>query len=278
MDELQKRLDASNCHEPHAVDTLTIRKHMDLACIICGEPFHSFESSHRHFLDAHQRNAIWKCCNLQLDTIQEISDHIRYHENPNEFSCAACPRRFNMPSKLRHHIRRFHMPARNNLQCDICQRVLPSQKSFLVHERRHITYKCPFCDRMINAQNAERHIKFAHTASEKVMCDYCGKVSCDRKAYRLHYLVEHSGVDQKLQCDICGLWAKHRKQLGKHMRKHFHAPQTCKICAKVTPNKYALSSHMSTHKERKHRCRYCGKVYLKRKMLEVRHLLGALVS
>lgn len=63
--------------------------------------------------------------------------------------------------------------------------------------------------------------------------------------------------------------AKHRKQLSKHMRKHFDTPQTCKICGKVTPNKYALSSHKSTHKEGKHKCQFCGKIYLKRKMLEV---------
>lgn len=123
------------------------------------------------------------------------------------FSCMVCSRKFGMQSKLRHHVRRFHVPSRPDglVKCIICSKVLSVPK-YLLHERRHISFKCSHCPRTINAANVERHVKFAHTSTAKVMCDICGKVSCDRKAYRLHFAVEHSGIDQKLQCDLCGLW------------------------------------------------------------------------
>lgn len=180
---------------------------MKLVCNICAEPFSTLSESHKHYLERHKRAAYWKCCNIQLDTEHQLSNHMQYHDNENVFKCAACAKCFMTTKTLRYHIQSVHfMPSDLCLECAVCQKKFSDQWLLRSHEESHITMKCPHCARVITESFYERHILVAHTATAKVMCDICGKVSCDSKAHRLHYLVEHSGIDQKLQCDMCGIW------------------------------------------------------------------------
>ena len=206
LEELERQLKTEEVFQTEKVDYDKIKQFMELICQICSEPFVTFDESQKHFLDCHKRAAFWKCCNLQLETDYHILDHMKYHDDPEFYKCIVCQRCFMTSAKLRLHIRRAHLNQSNDFECTVCRKKFPSQRLFALHEKRHITLQCPHCNKIITAANYDKHIKFAHTTSEKVMCDICGKVSCDRKAYKLHYLVEHSGIDQKLQCDICGQW------------------------------------------------------------------------
>lgn len=50
------------------------------------------------------------------------------------------------------------------------------------------------------------HIKRVHEDSDSRMCDICARYFKCAKSYDHHYLVHHTNIQLKVQCDICGVW------------------------------------------------------------------------
>lgn len=94
----------------------------------------------------------------------------------------------------------------------------------------------------------------------------------------MHYLSEHTNVEQKVQCDICGAWLKHHDSYMRHKRRHKlkeTGTQTCELCGRETKNKVSLRAHL----EREHRgvrfpCTVCSATFKRACRLKVIHLFS----
>lgn len=80
-----KQMFIEEVHEPPNIDYDQIRKYIKLSCCLCNEPFETFHDGQVHFLNSHQRNAFFRCCNILLDCTYDIVDHVKFHVDPNVY-------------------------------------------------------------------------------------------------------------------------------------------------------------------------------------------------
>lgn len=72
---------------------------------------------------------------------------------------------------------------------------------------QHVHTNCLICGKSVPIPGLDKHIRAAHTSLEKIVCDICGKVLCNKWAHQQHYEAEHVYTDQRVQCDICKKWS-----------------------------------------------------------------------
>lgn len=81
---------------------------------------------------------------------------------------------------------------------------------------------------------------------------------------------EHTDIQQKVQCEICGNWLKHADSLKEHKRRHSATSETCKYCGRISANKKSLRAHIKTvHTAAAFPCTVCEKVFKKTQTLRV---------
>lgn len=110
------------------------------------------------------------------------------------------------------------------------------------------------------------------------VCDVCARFFKCSKSYERHYQVEHTNIDQRVQCDLCRKWFKHLDTLKDHIRRHYAATETCKYCGRVSSNKKSLRLHIrnvhadidsSVKTRNEFPCSVCGKIFKKKQTLRV---------
>lgn len=110
------------------------------------------------------------------------------------------------------------------------------------------------------------------------VCDVCARFFKCSKSYERHYQVEHTNIDQRVQCDLCQKWFKHLDTLKDHIRRHFAASATCKYCGRVSSNKKSLRLHIrnvhadidsSVKTKNEFPCTVCEKIFKKKQTLRV---------
>lgn len=63
-----------------------INENFNLKCDHCDTIFSGFYDARRHYKDAHNDdNGYLRCCNLKLNQMILVRDHIRSHLNPESF-------------------------------------------------------------------------------------------------------------------------------------------------------------------------------------------------
>ena len=67
----------------------------------------------------------------------------------------------------------------------------------------------------------------------------------------------------RFQCDICGIFFKHKHALKKHLMEHSNIrPFKCKVCNKGYVDKNQFAAHLKTHEEKKYVCEFCSKAFV----------------
>lgn len=66
-------------------------------------------------------------------------------------------------NKLKYHICRNHLPDEPFI-CTVCDKDCKTQRTLITHQKNHISFDCPFCEKIVSAANYEQHVKH-HTAS-----------------------------------------------------------------------------------------------------------------
>lgn len=106
----------------------------------------------------------------------------------------------------------------------------------------------------------------------------CARFFKCSKSYERHYQVEHTNIDQRVQCDLCQKWFKHLDTLKDHIRRHYAASATCKYCGRVSSNKKSLRLHIrnvhadidsSVKTKNEFPCTVCEKIFKKKQTLRV---------
>lgn len=182
----------------------------------------------------------------------------------------------------------MHIPENEcRFQCDICSRLFPKRHMLNAHlkmkhtEEENRPYACTEQDcsrRFVLSTHLRLHIERVHRQGDSRVCDVCARFFKCSKSYDLHYRVQHTDVDQRVQCQECQKWVKHDDALKSHMRRHNATPETCKHCSKTYPGKKCLRLHIrNVHADvdstvtvkYEFPCPVCGKVFKKKQTLRV---------
>lgn len=182
----------------------------------------------------------------------------------------------------------MHVPDEEcKFQCDQCSKFFAKRHMLNAHikvkhtENEDRPFACPEenCNRRFVMQTFLRyHVNRVHKDGDARVCDVCARFFKCSKSYDLHYRVQHSNIDQRVQCQECQKWVKHDDALKNHMRRHNATLETCKHCAKTYPGKKRLRVHIrNVHADidstvtikSEFPCPVCGKIFKKKQTLRV---------
>lgn len=161
----------------------------------------------------------------------------------------------------------------NGLICTKCDFNVPEgpkmQKLMYNHIlAKHLNaYQCPHCNssNFGNWDTYRNHVwKCKREEKEKFACENCGKILCDKRAFRNHKWNFHMSEQERKEALESGLMKKEPKKYStKDMEKKFQ----CEQCGKSFPYKNYLERHEEIHKEKDLReqfiCPKCGKSFFK---------------
>ncbi|KAJ6641732.1 Transcription factor grauzone, partial [Pseudolycoriella hygida] len=256
-----------------------VREYFHMKCDICGDPFETYRSAQKHYRAAHKIEGYLICCGQKFHRRGRVLNHIKYHLNPDEFSCDQCSRKFANKKALALHIEN-HVPLNSRaFKCDLCPKSFPRETTLIRHKDFvHSPVKCVECDISYPSKSKlSTHIKNTHQPKVTTtrVCDICGKDFANKYILQAHMQAMHStNENSKFQCDICGSWIKHKGKLKEHMERHWEGTATCSICSKVLINKFSLKIHMRyVHNEKWYPCTICDKTLRTRLSLK-EHMAG----
>ncbi|KAG4078967.1 hypothetical protein HA402_010919 [Bradysia odoriphaga] len=254
-----------------------IRNRFLMQCDLCAEPYALFRDAQLHHLKAHNQAGYLYCCDRKFFKMYKAVQHCIWHDDPESFKCSFCQKCCTDKISLRDHIRNVHSPEdERQFQCDICKRSFA--KSYLLTSHMKVNhvkdedkkFECHMCHfRFVNVSFLKSHIKRVHHNVHSHICELCAKPFKSGKSYEKHYINLHTNISQKVQCDMCGKWLKHKDSLKKHILWHNSKTETCGVCGRVSSNIRALRAHIrSAHREASLECTICGKMFKKQQVLK----------
>lgn len=100
------------------------------------------------------------------------------------FSCDECDIVFLTKVKLYHHLKEKHLKLPFECSEKFCVESFATATELQMHmSEYHKRSNCPYCNKSVQSDYLNDHIRYLHDESQRVICDFCGKVS---KNMRIH--------------------------------------------------------------------------------------------
>ena len=229
-------------------------------CPFCLIRFVEKFSRDRHIINMHSkqhkvriRKSVEKAleCSTCRNTFYNeanLKRHLRLHEeNPLDFPCDICGKKFTRKDNLFRHRERLHklfninfdamQPDSKQLsfQCKMCSADFGASKdafeSHIVMEvckkrEKSVTVniegriECDLCDKtFVEMSNLKRHINLKHSSRQQTnTCDKCDKTYTNISSLKRHVNTVHSPGDQTFCCESCGAEFTRRTSLVRHVK------------------------------------------------------------
>ena len=185
-----------------------------LECELCDLVFTRIENKIRHYMSIHTEDS-YSCdqCNEVFNRKDKLKCHI---EDVHEFvtRCKACKTEFTSIKNLDRHVdARYDADGTPIHKCDVCDKVLCSQRFLNKHMKKHLV-SCDDCGEIFSrVTDLARHMNRTN-----VKCDQCSLIFCNSKKLMTHRLKLHHQIKK---CDYCGEIFSKEYNLQRHMkRKH----------------------------------------------------------
>ncbi|XP_066149285.1 PR domain zinc finger protein 5-like [Euwallacea fornicatus] len=254
-----------------------------------------------------QRFRSYKSFGIHLRAAHGITDVIRRHIPPS-YSCTKCLRNFLTRKELVRHETAFKNRGKCGYTCERCQRKFLRESEFEEHRKDvadapccnyvtcilcpekftqeefkdhcidvHPNFVCQTCNKSFpSKESLTAHLK-VH-ATERFMCDQCGKVVKTPGALQVHISVLHTERTETYSCNQCSAQFKIPRYLKLHVaRKHGVKKKdfVCETCGRPFAKAGELKLHIVTVHEKTDTnafiCPECNKTF-PRKDYMIRHL------
>ncbi len=241
------------------------RTHM---CQVCKISF-SFEEQLTAHMKIHEEDRKFKCkiCGLGFDIPKSFRNHMRTHNGIKPYRCMFCNKDFFSPTPLNIHVRSLHLGERPH-KCDSCEQGFSTSSSLRRHKKRihkqMDQYKCDFCHQWFPTRASQFAHQKSHPTDEQIYrCYMCGKTYRNGEKYRKHINQNHDsdGNAKMYPCEICGRELSSPNSLNNHMKLHTMDKNIrCMFCYKCYPYERALKDHIrKAHKVKYRELRDSGK-------------------
>lgn len=275
--------------ETKALEQLMVEMKV-LTCDICTvkPEFTSFRDLRQHFQDDHSqiRRAYIVCCG-QKHGLQGARQHMKYHQNPDQFKCDLCEENCLNHRDLLLHKRAKHLDLLESFPCETCGKVFAVRGQLKAHILTHFPdelkkFRCEYCSKGFNCKSTlVAHVKAIHTKQADFCCEICGKAYSSSNSLKTHIASHQEAKTQP--CDVCGKQffnvEKHKRRIhqeveritcgdcGKAIKKHLFAVHVrdlhsgavwqCEFCQKVFRMQKTLKEHVNVHLGIKVDCIFC---------------------
>lgn len=185
-------------------------------------------------------NHVCKLCTKTFDTAEQRDEHrmvcsykrnIRVSKICGEVWCDACLFKFNNNSLLRKHIQAVHSECQK-FDCKSCCAVFMKKSSYNNH----------FCTNRLQRSKKK---------AERLPCETCGKLLCNKTALQKHKVFFHSKPGT-LFCSLCALLFCSLQELSVHRtncqlkRKMLrYKRHECNLCDFIAKTQISLREHIT---------------------------------
>ena len=237
-------------------------------CNECGKRFKTERGLHKH----------WKL----MHEIKEMNH-----------KCDLCDFQSEYRFKLKHHINKFHNPAKTEANsktrniCDFCGKSFYEPYKLRLHvsevHEGSKEYHCKKCDFVAKKSYALRnHMIYKHNEGNRktLLCEFCPYSNVNRSSLKDHIERMHLQIKYNCEEEGCEYIANCKRSIREHQA--FHIAQRngdmlqCSTCGKEFPTNKLLKSHARSHKNKngpptEKQCEFCDYKTTQPKMFE-RHV------
>jgi len=230
----------------------------DFTCQQCDKIFGMKADLTLHISIKHKVKSGVPCtvCTKLFPTSDEVESHkSKVHTGNNPYTCEDCQIVFSTGMSLKNHVKHVHPPP-GRVQCSLCQ-----NKSFLSEthlktheylahpELRGATYKCEYCEKIVNTYYQLREHKIlVHPDKMKTHpCTSCDKVF--KRAADLHNhkkSAHNNSGETNYKCTLCPKSFRTLNSLTSHEEIHAGLNHVCHVCGKQLKTRRHLARHVTT--------------------------------
>jgi len=195
----------------------------------------------------------------------KLKEHAKTHTKEKLIGCPNCGALFANRVKFMDHCLRNQSVTGNDLPCEVCQRVYPTERLLKNHMRIHInTIKCKQCEMSCSSpSNLKTHMKYKHQAERKFKCNFC-IYSAKSKPDLKDHESRHTDLVTFCKEEGCSYSFRSRTGLESHTDK-VHGNNESRYACQLCDKKYRRGADLTKHLKSVHKlsCSFSRFVYKK---------------
>uniref|UniRef100_A0A1I8PDS2 C2H2-type domain-containing protein n=1 Tax=Stomoxys calcitrans TaxID=35570 RepID=A0A1I8PDS2_STOCA len=199
-------------------DELVVSWRSSLKCEICLQLVPNYSQLRDHFGKSHASVKCYlMCCQLRLETRNDIENHIHYHNAPQQLKCEACCKAYRLEEDIRVHKRKVHTSKggdqndddsdklQGKYRCRKCLKDFATNRHLNKHNRdvhEPKTFACNLCEKSFRRPGALRDHLATHKGEKRHLCSFCPKAFIRRSVFSLHMRKSHLQEWMKMQNEM----------------------------------------------------------------------------
>ncbi|CAH1116216.1 unnamed protein product [Phaedon cochleariae] len=238
----------------------------DYKCEVCGEIFIKYAEFKVHRKNHYLEKRKCHICNITLQSIGKLQEHVYKHLGMKPFSCDECGKSFISKNHVKLH-KRCHNKEKT-FQCSKCDKAFRNSGSLrshqLVHAEKVQEFICKVCNTDCkNLPDFRKHM-VEHGKKSEIKCGVCGATFMSDRSLECHL---HCHKDLKFPCEFCGNIYPSMYRVKRHV-KRAHIPNRCEECNEVFYDRAQFTKHVKNHNlDKPVECNICQKKFDKGKNL-----------
>ncbi|XP_037816625.1 zinc finger protein 91-like [Lucilia sericata] len=220
---------------------------LDFKCPTCEQTF-SEEIQLKYHINEHMGYKKLTCnlCEKTFITSLALRDHKVNHAGKEQFLCPHCGKSFKTANILRLHVLRH---GERKYSCAECPMKFYVQSKLNEHMSVHTKlkpYVCNICDKTFARPSSLKAHKFIHTGKRPFLCDLCN-ISFAFKRHLKRHKITHTG-EKPYACTYCDRAYASSGDLVKHLRSHVgEKTYFCDQCPEAFKYSIELKDHKLKH-------------------------------
>ena len=175
--------------------------------------FPDLEDTKDHIIHEEPKQFSCTLCDKKYTQKHNLSIHKKtVHEGQKPFKCSTCDKSFTQSTNFKIHIKNVHEGQQNSLKCPTCYRIFTRSDRLKIHlktvhegqKAEKKSYKCSKCDKSFTqSQNVKIHLQTVHEKQRKFKCSTCDKTYTSSSRLKYHIQSVHEVCPYKFQCSTC---------------------------------------------------------------------------
>lgn len=226
-------------------------KKRTMSCESCQYLSVSIKKMLKHVQTTNHVKSLCPICNLSVENVKDINQHLKDHYNAKPFICHICQKRNRFWEYHKKHLR---VHCRNKpFYCEICQKRFKYKQNLTIHILTH-NYKhvCNECGYLASDESTHQAHQLQHGNEQSPVGSDIQQAIKEKNILSKHPVDHKQNKFQtlkKFQCCICNKRFTQQKNLARHIEVVHNSNKEfkCPMCTYLTKRYDSIRDHMKKH-------------------------------